>query len=72
MVDNKISRAIDFWVDSILEWYITKIVVDIVKYYSEVEREFFRGPQGRYLNSLKPWIKMLVCEKRILRMHSNK
>ena len=58
----------DLWVDIILEGYITKITMDVIKSYSEVKREFFWGPIGRYKNSLKPWIKILVCEKGILRM----
>ena len=61
-VNNPISRAVDFWVESILEGYITEMAVDSINSYSEVEREFFRGPQGRYLKSLKLWIKILVCE----------
>ena len=58
----------DLWVDSILEGYITKITMDVIKSYSEVKREFFWDPIGRYLKSLKPWIKMLAWEKWILWM----
>ena len=39
--DNKASRAIEVWLDSILEGYITKFVVDTNNSFSEVEREFF-------------------------------
>ena len=56
--------------DSILEGYITDFVVDIVKYYSDVEREFFSGPRGRFLLYLQLSIKMLICEKVILKMKS--
>ena len=42
---NAISRAIDFWVDSILQGYITKFVVDTITSYSEDERIFFHGPE---------------------------
>ena len=55
--------------DSILEGYITKFVVNTNKYYSEAEREFFNGPRGRFLLLLQLSIKMLVCEKGILKMH---
>ena len=61
---------VEFWVDSILEGYITEIVVDRKKSYNEVERKFFQGHRGHYLKSLKFWIKMLVCKKVILRMDS--
>ena len=70
-VRNPISRAVNFWVDSILEGCITEIVVDIIKSYSEVERKTFQGSRGHYLKSLKIWINMLVYERRILRMESN-
>ena len=60
------SRDLDFWIDRILEGYITEFVVDIITSYSEDERKFFQGPCGRYLSSLKMWIKMLISEKGIL------
>ena len=62
------SRAIDFWVDSILEGYIIEFVVDTITSYSEVELNCFQGPRGIYFSSLKTWINILVCEKGILRM----
>ena len=52
-----------------MEGYITEFVVDTNKAYNEAEREFFNGPQGRFLLSLQLSIKMLVCEKGILKMH---
>ena len=67
-VNNPISRAVNFWVEIILEWFITKIVVDTIKSYSETSREFFQGPRARYLISSNIWIKMLVYEKDILGM----
>ena len=60
------SRAVDILVDNILEEYITKFVVDALTSYTEAERTKFQGPLGRYLPSLKTWIKMLVCEKGIV------
>ena len=36
-INNPISRVVDFWVDSILEGYISEFVVDIITSYSEVE-----------------------------------
>ena len=38
-VNNPISRVVDFWVDSILEGYITEFVVDTITSYSEAERK---------------------------------
>ena len=62
------SRAVDFWVDSIMEGYITELVFNTITSYSEAERKNSQGPQGRYLTSLRTWIKILVYEIRILRI----
>ena len=69
-VSNPISRAIDFWVDSILQGYITKFVVETITSYSEAERKFFQGLRRRYLLSISTWIKMLIYEKGILKLSS--
>ena len=42
--NNKALRAVEGWLDSILEGYITKFAVDTNKSFREVEREFFSGP----------------------------
>ena len=67
---NSISRAVDFWVDSILQGYITEFVVDTITSYSEAERNFFQGPQRRYLLSISTWIKLLAYEKGLLHLDS--
>ena len=41
IVSNPISRAIDFWFDSILKGYITEFAVETITSYSEAERNFF-------------------------------
>ena len=41
---NVVSRAVYFWVDSILQWYITEFAIDTITSYSEAERNFFQGP----------------------------
>ena len=50
--NNRTSRAVEVWLDIILDGYITDFVVDTNKSFSEVEREFFNGPRGRFLFSL--------------------
>ena len=67
--DNRASHAIEVWLDSILEGYITEFVVDTNKYYSKAERYFFNATRGRLLLSLQLSIKMLVCKKGILKTH---
>ena len=69
-VSNTISRAVDFWVDSILQGYITEFAVDTITSYSEAERNFFQGPRRRYLLRISTWIKMLAYEKGILQLSS--
>ena len=69
-VSNSLSRAIDFWVDSILQGYITEFVVDTITSFSEAERNFFQGLRRRYVLSISTWIKMLVYEKGILHLSS--
>ena len=50
--NNKASRVVEVWLDSILEGHITEFAVDTNKSFSEAEREFFSGPRGRFLLSL--------------------
>ena len=40
IVSNPISRAVDFWVDSILQGYITEFAVETITSYSEAEIKF--------------------------------
>ena len=51
-VSNPISRAIDFWVDGILQGYTTEFAVETITSYSEAKIIFFQGPYGRYLLSI--------------------
>jgi hypothetical protein len=67
-ISNWISRAVDFWLDSVLGGYITEFSIDCTQSYSVVERELFKGPHGRYLKSLSTWIKMLLCDKGVMKM----
>ena len=69
-ISNAISRAVDFWVDNILQGYIIGFVVDTITSYSEDERNFFQGPRRRYLLRISTWIKMLSYEKGILQLSS--
>ena len=70
-VDNRASRIIEVCLDKILEGYITKFTINIVKSYGSGKREFFEGTKGRLLLYLQLWIKMLICEKGGLKMNSN-
>ena len=65
---NSISRAVDFWLNSLLEGFVTEFAVGTLKAYSEAGRLFFEVYSGKYLNSLNLWIKMLLCEHGVLRL----
>jgi hypothetical protein len=70
-VSNNTSHAVDFWLDSILGGYITEFAVDCTQSYSVAERDFFKGPRGRFMKSLGTWIKMLLCDKCMMTMESD-
>ena len=59
-ISNPISRAVDFWIYSILKGYVTKFVIEYTKSYSALETEFFYGPRDKYLRELIVWIKMAL------------
>ena len=70
-VDNPISRAVDFWLASLLEGFITEFAVDQRKSFSEAERYFVKGYRGKYLNSLNLSIKKLLYKKGVLDIFSD-
>ena len=67
-VSNPIYRVVDFWVDGILQGYITEFAIETIIAYSEAKRNFFEGPRRRYLLSISTSIKMLIYEKVILQL----
>ena len=69
-VSNTISRAVDFWVDNILQGYITEFGVEAINSYNEAKIKIFQGPRRRNLLFIGTWIKMLVYEKSILQLSS--
>ena len=48
-VSNPVSRVVYFWMDIILEGYITEFVVDTITSYNKVERKKFQGPRNKHL-----------------------
>ena len=65
-LEYKVTKVVDYWINSISGGFIIEFAIDTYISYSEVEHRFFKGPSGKYLNSLKTWIKMLLCEKRVI------
>ena len=51
--DNKASRVVEVWMDSILQGYIIESAFETTKSYNEAKMEFFNRPIGRFLLSLQ-------------------
>lgn len=64
--ENKIALVIDNWLDRIIGGFVTEFVVDTSVSYNEVEKIFFKGPQGKYLRSLNTWVKIMLCKKWVI------
>jgi len=47
---------------------MTEFTVDTSVSYNEAKCRFFKGPPGKYLKSLNTWIKMPLCEKRVMQL----
>ena len=70
-VNNEVSHAVDFWTTRTLEAFVTEFAIDTSTSFSEDERHFFKGPRGKFLNSLSLKIKILLVEKGILLFESD-
>ena len=70
-VNNEISRAVDFWTTRTLEAFVTEFAIDTHTSFSEAEKQFFKIPRGKYLNSFNLKIKMLLAEKGIFLIESD-
>jgi hypothetical protein len=62
---------VDFWMDSVLGGYIIEFDIDSTQSYSSTERALFKGPRGRYFKSLSTWVKMLLCDKWVMKLESD-
>jgi len=70
-VNNKFTRAIDFWLDNIVTGFITEFSIDTMKSYNTAEKEFIHGPRGRNIQSLYTSIKILLYRKGVMTMESD-
>ena len=70
-VNNEVSRAVDFWTTRTLEAFVTEFAINTSTSFSEAEWQFFKGPHGKFLNSLSLRIKILLAEKGILWFESD-
>jgi hypothetical protein len=51
-VNNKVTRPVYLWLDNIIAGFITEFAVDTTKLYTVLEKDFLKGPRGRYIRSL--------------------
>ena len=70
-MNNKFTRAIDFWLVSIVTGFITEFVVDTVNSYSPIEQEFLHRTHRRYIQSLYTSIKILLYNKGVMTMEAD-
>ena len=70
-VNNEISCAVDFCTTRTLEAFVTEFAIDTSTSFSKAERQFFKGPRGKFLNLLGLRIKILLAEKGILLFESD-
>jgi hypothetical protein len=64
--------VVDFWLDNIIAWFIIEFRVDTMKSYTAAEKEFLKGLRGRYIRSLYMLIKILLHDKDVMTMESDK
>ena len=65
---DKITRVVDHWLNRIIGGFVTEFVVNTSISYNEAECRFFKGPRGKYLKYFNTWIKMLLCENRVMQL----
>ena len=70
-VDNKFTRAVEFWLDNNIVGFIIEFVVYTANYCNATEKEFLKGPQGMYIRSLYTSIKMLLYNKGVMTLASD-
>jgi len=70
-VNNKFTRIVDFWLDSIVVGFITEFAIDTPKSYNAAKQEFLHGTRGRYIRSLYTSIKILLYNKGVMMMDSD-
>jgi len=68
-LEDKITRAMDHWLNWIIAGFITEFAIETTMSYNKEERCFLKGPRGKYIKSLNTWIKTLLCEKQVMRIH---
>jgi hypothetical protein len=67
-VNNKFTRTVDFWLDSIVAGFITEFAIDTAKSYNATDHDFLKGPRGRYIRSFYTSINILLYNNGVMTM----
>lgn len=59
-LDTKLTRAIDFWVNAMLEGYIIEFAIEKNQSFSYAKGIFKFGIKGRPLKEIPLWINILL------------
>jgi len=62
-LDNDLTRAVDFWVNTIVEGYIIEFVIERYQSFLETEVVFKSILGGRLMRDVSLWIKMFMVEE---------
>jgi hypothetical protein len=63
--------TIYFWSDNIVARFIIEFAVDTTKSYTATEKDFMKGPKGRYIILVYSSINILLYEKGMMTMESD-
>jgi hypothetical protein len=63
-------HVLDFWLDNIVPGFIIEFVVDTSKSSTTREKDFLKGPRGRYVISLYTSINILLYDNGVMIMES--
>jgi hypothetical protein len=69
-VNNKFTCVMDFWLDNITTGFVIEFAINTMKSYTFVEKDFLKGPRGRYIGSIYTSIKILLHDKDVMTMES--
>jgi hypothetical protein len=67
-LDCPVTRAVDFWVSTMLEGYIIEFAAENHQSFSWAEEIFKKGARGRLLREIPLWIKVFLMEEGMLIM----
>lgn len=59
--NSNITRTISYCIEKNLGIFFTKFSIDTFFSYTKAERRFRKGLLGKFLHSLKLWLKILLC-----------